>query len=160
MKRVYLVRHAKSSKDLPGIEDRGRPLNKRGKKEVARIGRRLKKTGVLAQMIYSSPAKRALDTAKGIAKTMGFPEKKIKVVRGIYNSSIPKLLKVIKSTSDRAQAILIFGHNPEFFNLVNYLSPEKVEGFPPCGAFGIDFKIDRWRKVARKKGKINFFASP
>ncbi len=160
MKRLYLLRHAKSSKDIPGIKDRDRPLNKRGKKEVVRLGKRLKKSGVTVQVLYSSPAKRALDTAQGIAKAIGFPRKKIKIASAVYSSTIPKLLKLIKSTDDREQAALVAGHNPEFYNLLNYLTPQKIDGFPTCGVFGIDFKVDSWRRVARKKGKIAFFASP
>ena len=160
MKRLYLVRHAKSSKDIPRIKDKERPLSKRGKKEVAYMGKRMKKCGIVAQALYSSPAKRALDTAKAIAKKIGFPRKKIKVVNSIYYSNIPKLLKVIRGIDDEAASALIFGHNPEFINLVNYFTPRCINEFPTCGIFGIDFNINSWRRAARKKGKITFSDSP
>jgi phosphohistidine phosphatase len=160
MKRLYLVRHAKSDKGIPGIEDKERPLNKRGKRDVARMGRRLKKSGIIVQTLYSSPAKRALDTAEGLVKTIGFPHKKIKIIDALYSSNIPKMLKLIKGIDDRVQVALIFGHNPEFFDLVNYFSPEQIDGFLTCGVFGIDFNINSWRKVARKGGRIAFSDSP
>ncbi len=160
MKRLYLIRHAKSSKDTTGINDRERPLNERGKKEARQIGKLLKKRGISVQAVYTSPAKRAFDTARAIARKIGFPRKKIKVVNALYYSNIPKLLKVIKNIDDTVGSAVIFGHNPEFFNLVNYFSARLIQEFPPCGAFGIDFSVDSWKKVARKKGKIVFAHSP
>jgi len=160
MKRLYLIRHAKSSKDLTGIKDKDRPLNKRGKREVRYIGKLLKKYGIVVQVFYSSPARRAFDTAAVIAKKVGFPLKKIKVVNLLYNSNIPKLMKVIKKIDDKMESAVIFGHNPEFFNLVNHLTPRMIRGFPTCGVFGIDFAIDSWRLAARKKGKLVFFEFP
>jgi len=156
MKRLYLIRHAKSSKDISGIKDKDRPLNRLGKKEAWYIGKRLKKHGIAVQAFYSSPARRAFDTAAVIAKKIGFLRKKIKVVNSLYNSNIPKLMKVIKKIDPIVESAVIFGHNPEFLNLVNYLTPRLIKEFPVCGVFGIDFAIDSWRMAARKKGKIIF----
>ncbi|MFH1046571.1 MAG: histidine phosphatase family protein, partial [Candidatus Omnitrophota bacterium] len=160
MKRLYLIRHAKSSQDISGIKDKERPLSKRGKREVEYIGKRLKKRGIVAQALYSSPAKRALDTARLIAKKISFPRKKIKVVPSIYDSDIPQLLKVVKNIDDKVESAVIFGHNPEFLSLVNYLTPRSIKEFPVCGVFGIDFNINSWRSLPRKKGKMAFFDSP
>ena len=160
MKRLYLIRHAKSRKDIPGIKDKERPLNKRGKKDAEYIARRLKKQKVIVQALYSSPAKRALDTARVIAKKIGFPRKKIKVVNSIYYSNIPKLLKVVKGMDDRMFSAAVFGHNPELFKLVNYLTLRSIKEFPTCAVFGIDFNIDSWREVARKTGRIVLIDAP
>ena len=160
MKRLYLIRHAKSSKDIAGTEDKERPLSKRGKIEVRYVDKRLKKYGIVAQALYSSPARRALDTAKAIAKKIGFPRKKIKVVNSLYNSNIPKLMKVIKKIDNRVESVIVFGHNPEFLNLVNYLTPRTIREFPTCGVFGIDFSIDSWKSASRKKGKLVFSGCP
>jgi len=160
MKRLYLIRHAKSSRDIPGIKDRERPLNKRGKREVRSIGRLLRKYGVVAQALYSSPAKRAFDTASVIARNIGFPRKRIQVVNSLYGSNIPKLMKIVRKIDDAAESAIIFGHNPELFNLVNYLTLRPIKEFPACGVFGIDFNIDSWRMAAGKKGKLVFCEFP
>jgi phosphohistidine phosphatase len=160
MKNLYLIRHAKSRKDILGIEDKERPLSMRGEKEAWYIGSYLKKSGIIAEAFYSSPAKRALDTARLIAKKICFPRNKIKVLNAIYDSNIPKLLKVIRKINNKLDSAVIFGHNPEFLNLVNYLTPRSIEKLPTCGVFGIDFKIDSWIQVSRKKGKIAFFEVP
>ena len=160
MKRLYLVRHAKSKKDNPGMKDKERPLSRYGKREVEYIGKRMKRCGIVAQALYSSPAKRALDTARGIAEKIGFSRKKIKVVSSLYASNIPKLMKVIKSIDEKVGSAIIFGHNPEFLDLFNYLTFRSIEEFPAGSVFGIYFNTDSWKKIARKKGKIVFFDCP
>ncbi len=160
MKKLYLVRHAKSSKDIPGIEDKQRPLNRRGERECRYIGKRLEKRGIVAQAFYSSPAKRALDTARAIARETGFPPGEIKVVNSIYASNIPKLMKVIKNIDDTVESAMMCGHNPEFLDLVNHLAPRPIKEFPPCGVFGINFNIDSWKRAGREKGTLAFFDCP
>lgn len=160
MKRLYLMRHAKSSKDIPGIKDKERPLNTLGKREAHYMAKRLKKDGIIVQAVYSSPAKRALDTVWCIAKGIGFPRHKIEVMNALYDANITKLMKTIKRIDDTAGSALICGHNPAFFKLINYLTPRPIKDFPTAGVFGIDFNIDSWRKAARNKGVIAFFECP
>jgi phosphohistidine phosphatase len=157
VKRLYLIRHAKSSKDLVSIKDRDRPLNERGETEVRYMGKRLKMRGITVEAIYSSPAKRALDTAKAIAKKIGYPKKSIKIKEALYYSNIPKLMRIIKRIDDKIDSAMIFGHNPEFLNLINYLVTRKIAEFPTCSIFFICFNVNSWAKIAKKKGKIIFF---
>ena len=160
MKKLYLIRHARSSKDIPNIKDSDRPLNKRGKKDARKIARSLKKLGLKVDAVYSSPAKRAFDTARAIAKRIGFARGKIKIEDGIYYTTVPRLLKVIKGTDDKAASAAIFGHNPEFLNLLNYLVPGSMDDFPAGAVIGIDLDIDSWKTAARKKGKIVLLIAP
>ena len=145
---------------MPRIKDQERPLSKRGRKEASEIGRFLKKSGIHVQAAYTSPAKRALDTACSIAKKIGLPRKEIKVVAALYRSNVFKAMKVIKGIHDGVDSAVIFGHNPEFLNLVNYLTTRPIEEFPTCGVFGIEFTIDSWSKAVRKKGTPVFFYFP
>jgi len=77
MKKLCIVRHAKSSWDDPGLLDLERPLNKRGKRDAPFMGERLKKYKVKPDLIISSPAKRAMKTAKIIASKINYPVKKL-----------------------------------------------------------------------------------
>ena len=160
MKTLYLIRHAKACKDIPNIADIGRPLAKDGEEQTSVIGKRLKKLKILPDVIYSSPAKRALDTAKLIAKEIGFPIKNIAVIASIYESSISRLLKVIKETDDSMGSVMLFGHNPDFFALADHLAPGSIEGFPTCGSLALQFNIDSWKKISSSQGKIVFFECP
>lgn len=75
-KTLYLVRHAKSSWADMGLDDFDRPLNKRGLRDAPEMGKRLKKRKILPDVIISSPARRAINTAEIIAKEVGFPAKR------------------------------------------------------------------------------------
>lgn len=108
MKKLYLIRHAESDKDIPGIGDRQRPLNKRGRREAQYIGKLLRKYGISIEAFYSSPAKRAIETAVLVAEEIGFPRNKIKVVYAIYGSNIPKLMWVIKKIINTSDSAAIF----------------------------------------------------
>ena len=134
MKTLYLIRHAKARKDIPGIADIDRPLAKEGEEQTSLIGKRLKKYKTIPDVIYSSPAKRALDTAKRIAEIIDFPVKSIEVVESIYQSSVSGLLKVIKKIDDSTESVIFFGHNPEFLDLANCLASSAIDKFPTCGA--------------------------
>ena len=154
MKKLYLIRHAKSKKNVTGIRDIDRRLTKRGERQVEYIAKCLKKSGIKVQSCYSSPAKRAYDTAKGIAPKIGIVENDIKIDKSIYNSNILKLLHIVKNISDEMESIAIFGHNPEFLNFVNYLAIKPVKKFPTCAVFGLELKIDSWKNVTQKNNAI------
>src|SRR6478609_6616404 len=115
MKTLYLVRHAKSSWDDIDLSDFDRPLNDRGKKDAPKMGKRLKERDIFPDVMLSSPAKRALETCKAIAKALSFPEEKITTDKRLYHASEDQLLKVVQGLKDRhdnVEVIMIFGHNP------------------------------------------------
>lgn len=154
MKSLYLIRHAKANKLTPGLKDKDRALNNQGKKDAEGIGDILKKSKKTVFSLYSSPAKRARDTATVIAKKIGLPVKNIKIVYSLYRSNIFKLLKIIKKIDDTMQTAFIIGHNPEFLKIVNYFNPHKIKKFPPCGVFKIEFDVGSWHVPLKKRGKI------
>ncbi len=160
MKTLYLVRHAKSSWKEPALSDHERPLNKRGKKDAPFMGKLLKKKAILPQLIVSSPAKRALTTAKIMAGEMGYPKKKIREDERIYDNAVRSLMSVIGDTEDVFGDLMIFGHNPSFTELAEYLSNEQVENIPTSGVFAIDFDVDSWKAIDGGKGTCRFFEYP
>lgn len=160
MKRLYLIRHAKSSWKNPALADFDRPLNKRGKRDAPFMGKLLAKQKVRCDLILTSPAKRAFNTAKIIAKEIGFPKKKIVTDEAIYLMDTQTLVEVIKHIDDSVNRLMMFGHNPGFTILANYLSDYKVENIPTCGIFCIDFDISSWSKVSEGNGIFQFFDYP
>ena len=72
MKTLFLVRHAKSSRNDAAMPDKDRPLNDRGKRDAPKMGERLAKRDVKPDLILSSPARRALRTAEIIAKKLDY----------------------------------------------------------------------------------------
>jgi len=158
MKKLYIIRHAKSSWDDESLNDFDRPLNKRGKANAPMMGGRLKKNGVMPDIIISSPAKRAKSTAEIIAKEIGY-EKKVHFDENIYESSVDELSKILKSIDDKNNIVFLVGHNPELNMLVdNYV--KFYENIPTCGVVEIGFECDKWADIGPKNAKLLSFDYP
>ena len=160
MKRLYLVRHAKSSWKQSGLSDRDRPLNKRGKRDAPFMGQRLKKYAACPDLMLSSPAKRALKTAKIIAQEINSPKKSIVINEAFYSRGTHAILDVIRSVDDAHESLMIFGHNPDVTELAELLTDYQVNNIPTCGIFCIDFNVNFWQEVDVGKGIVAFFDYP
>ncbi|WP_136805400.1 SixA phosphatase family protein [Desulfosediminicola flagellatus] len=160
MKRLFLIRHAKSSWDHPGLDDIERPLNKRGKRDAPFMGSRLKKFNINPDMIYTSPAKRARKTAKQIALNIGYPVEKIEQHAGIYTSDMNRLLLLVQETENSIDTLFLVGHNYVLTDFAEYLTGEVFGNIPTCGIVGVAFPIESWREVHQEKGEMLFFDYP
>lgn len=159
MKHLYLVRHAKSSWDDHTLSDLERPLNKRGKRDAPFMGKLLKKLKVNPDLILSSPAKRALTTAKIFAGELDFPEKNIVVDDDIYESSPGEIINVISEVGEENKSIMVFGHNPSFSSLAYLLTNSHVD-MPTCSIAAIEFTFNSWSEIEPNTGKLIFFEYP
>lgn len=160
MKRLYLIRHAKSSWSNPDVGDFDRSLNDRGKRDAPEMGRRLKESKVEPELILSSPAKRARKTAKIVAKEINFPKKHIMTDESIYLAGVSTLLEVIRHIDDALHQVILVGHNPGLTDLADYLTNCQIDNIPTCGIFCMDFDIRSWKEVAKGEGKFVFFDYP
>jgi phosphohistidine phosphatase len=160
MKRLYLVRHAKSSWARSELDDIDRPLNKRGKRDAPFMGQRLKQHDVCPDLIISSPAKRALKTAKIISEEMGCPKKQIEIDDALYLHGTSAIISLIQSIDDDHESVMLFGHNPDFTELAERLTDYQVDNIPTCGIFCIDFNVGSWQEVDEGKGLFTFFDYP
>lgn len=160
MKTIILIRHAKSSWDFPDLSDFDRPLNKRGANDAPMMGKRLRKFRVEPDLIVSSPAKRAYKTAKSISRELGYPKDKILLDDTIYEADLSDLLRVVQGLDNALGIVMIFGHNPGFTLLANFLAGTPVTNIPTCGIFCIDFDLDSWKEIGEKKGILKFFDYP
>jgi phosphohistidine phosphatase len=160
MKKLFVVRHAKSSWDNPSLDDIDRPLNKRGKRNAPEMGQRLAQRDVMPDLMLSSPAKRALSTAKRIAKEISYPKEKIVVDDRIYHGTNQEVIDVLREQENALTTIMIFGHNPGFTDLVNHLSDSSIYNIPTCGLAEIDFDIVSWEDIGKSKGQLIEFDYP
>lgn len=159
MKYLYLVRHAKSSWDDASLSDIERPLNKRGKKDAPFMGKLLNKMKISPELLITSPAKRALTTARIFAEEIDYPDKKIIIDERIYGASPGEIIKII-SELDEQNIIMVFGHNPTFTSVANFLSVSNIDNLPTCSVTGIEFPVDNWPQIEEHKGKIILFEYP
>jgi phosphohistidine phosphatase len=150
MKTLFLVRHAKSSRDDPSLPDRDRPLDDRGRQDAPKMGKRLAKRDVKPDLLLSSPALRALTTAQLIAEEVGFKRKDIVVDDRLYASNADDLLAVIRTLDKKLDRVMLFGHNPEFSDLAHRLSSEIID-MPTSAIVEFNFDTKAWSDVGEVK---------
>ena len=161
MKKLVLLRHAKSSWDNMGLSDFERPLNERGKRDAPIMGQHLaKKRHLKLDSIIASPAKRALKTAKIIAGELRFSEEKITKNSSIYGAGLAEMLSIISKIDDTLNTVMLVGHNPTFTTLAYYLTHNPVDNIPTCGVFCVDFDAKKWQDITEASGKLDFFDYP
>lgn len=144
MRNLYLIRHAKSSWDTPGLRDFNRPLNERGLQDAPRMAKLLAKEGVQPDLIISSPAKRALTTALFFAEAFGIPEEQVVREQDIYEASVRDLLRIISALPDAAHTVLLFGHNNTLTDVANLFTEDFIENVPTCGIVRIESASPNW----------------
>jgi phosphohistidine phosphatase len=110
MKTLYLLRHAKSSWDDPGLDDHERPLAPRGRKAAKKLASHLRAAGVTPELVLCSPARRTRQTLDLIRAALGDPE--IRVDEALYGASEGLLLERVQAVDPQVQSLLVLGHNP------------------------------------------------
>jgi phosphohistidine phosphatase len=160
MKTLYLVRHAKSSREDPGCADEQRPLLDKGVKKTGRIVKFLRDKNILPDLIISSHAVRALETAKIIASGLDYPGKKIAVNRKIYDGYYDRILDIIYETPNDINSLMIVGHNPTISNLANLFLHPGIEDMPTSAVVSITFDTNQWEKIPSVDSKMDFFVFP
>jgi len=160
MKTLYIVRHAKSSWDEPGLTDIERPLNKRGNHDALLLSKLLKENKVKPDLILSSPAKRASVTAEIFSVELDYPVNKIVFSEKIYEATTRDLMTVIREIDDDNKTIMLFGHNPSITNLTNLLGNEYLLALPTCAVVGLELSVKKWSEVEKHCGKNFLFKYP
>ena len=158
MKKLIVLRHAKSSwKDL-SINDFDRPLNKRGNRDVSIMANAFLNRNIKLDLIISSGAKRTIDTAKAFAEALGF-RSNILIKDELYEGSSYEILNCINQIDDIYNNVLIVCHNPGITNLANYLSDFLIDNIPTIGIVG--FSIEKnWFAIKEKSCSFLFFDYP
>lgn len=161
MKRLAILRHAKSSWDDPGLDDFNRPLNERGWKAARRLGRELEKRKMKFDLVLSSTSARTRETIDGVKRHYDFSAP-IKFEQDIYLASEASLLALVRSFDEAVKAPLIVGHNPGLEMLIADLTSDDDQGLRrrilgklPTGALAIlELKAKTWSEVCKSGGKI------
>jgi phosphohistidine phosphatase len=167
MKRLFLLRHAKSSWDDPDQRDFDRTLNDRGRAAAPAMGRYMAANGVAPDRILVSTARRTRDTFDLVRAAAGWSAP-TQFEDRIYMASSDTLLDLIQATPAEAQSLLIIGHNPGLEDLTMLLSGSGVKGalealrekFPTATLAEVSFAVADWADVKRKSGKLDRFIRP
>ena len=122
--RIYLMRHAKSSWDDPGLADHDRPLAKRGRKAARRLGDHFREAGVTPDLVLCSSAVRATETLEGVRAGLP-PETRVEIEGGLYGAGADALLRRLRALPEEVGAAMLIGHNPAIEALAAELAGEK-----------------------------------
>ena len=161
MRRLSVLRHAKSSWDDPGLDDFNRPLNERGWKSARRIGREFRNRGVNFDFVLASTAARVRETIVAIQEKYDFGAP-IRFEPRIYLATDETLLSLVQSLPDTVMTALIVGHNPGLERLTVELTHDDEEGlrqrvagkFPTAAFAAVELPADKWADVTPGTGEV------
>lgn len=160
MKQLLLMRHAKSSWEQSGMKDIDRPLNERGLKDAPEMGKRLLKQKFKPDLIVSSLAKRAYETAKLVAREVQIDTSDILRETDLYEAQMEDIMHVIRNLDDRKNQVILVGHNPSFTGMVGFLSNQFIAHLPTSGMALIKFDVQSWKQITHGSGKMLWTDSP
>jgi phosphohistidine phosphatase len=159
-KVLYLLRHAKAMEASSGEKDYTRELDQNGNFQAARMGRRLAEKGVKPDLILSSTATRAFETARLIAEQIDYDTQLIQTNEDIYEASARTLFGIVTGLDNALNEVMLVGHNPTFSHMAEYLTGNEVGSLPTCAIAKLTFAIDDWAEVSAGIGSVEWMERP
>lgn len=165
--RLMLLRHAKSDKAEPGLQDHARALNPRGRNDAAKLGAYLARHALIPDRVLVSTARRTRETWDGVAAALTSTPA-VKFDERLYNSSADGIFAAIKETEGGGPTLLVIGHNPGMHDIaIDLIASGDVEarerlseGLPTTGLVVIDFAVRQWSKIHAQGGRLERFITP
>jgi phosphohistidine phosphatase len=167
MKRLTVLRHAKSSWGDPGRDDFDRPLNDRGWKAARRMGREIKKRDIKFDLVIASPAARVRETIDGLKDKLKL-NIEIRFEPRLYAATEETLLQVVRALPESVHSPLIVGHNPGLQQLLIALTSDDandfrrriVHKFPTAALAMVKLPAHRWAEIRPDSGEISELIVP
>lgn len=160
MKKILLVRHAKSSWDNIAQKDFDRPLNDRGHRDAPRMAKRLLKMDIAIDALVSSPAVRALTTAEYFAEAYDIKKKKIVAEPSLYLAEPKVFAEIISTLDDDHKTVAIFSHNPGITEFAASLTTARIDDMPTCAVFAVKADTKHWKDFMSAEKTFWFFDYP
>jgi len=161
MKRLFLVRHAKTEVIRYDITDFQRNLKDRGINDSNLIANKLLLKKAVPDLLLSSTANRAIQTANLFAKVLNYPLENIVKMDELYDGfTTHEFLGMLDQHGKNNECIMVVGHNPSIEYLAFNLSEEFYEYVPTCTVIGVEFDVDNWKDIDARTGKISLYEFP
>ncbi len=160
MKKLLLVRHAKSGWQTGIASDFDRKLSKQGNDDANKMANLIKNSITKLDKIISSSAVRAISTAQYFANVFEIDFAKIETDIGLYEKGVAYFKKLIASQDNSLECIMFVGHNPIITYLINDLAGTEIFPIEACSVACIDYDISDWAEVEKSNGKLIFIESP
>lgn len=158
MKKLLLLRHAKSSWDDASLADFDRPLNGRGRRAAPQMGALMRERQLRPDLIISSPAARARETIALVLEAARL-ETELRYDERIYEATASRLVEVISGVEDDRQEVMLVGHNPGFEDLLERLTGESLR--VTTGALArIALNAERWSEAGAQGGRLEWLVKP
>jgi phosphohistidine phosphatase len=165
MKRLFLLRHAKSSWDDPELEDHERPLASRGRQGAKRVAAYMRENDFKPAIVLCSTALRARQTLELVAPA--FPKQtEIEIERSLYSAGGRDLMTRLRRVRPDAQSVLLIGHNPAMQHLALIVASESEQmepirkKFPTAALAVLDVRIEDWGELGPGDGDLADFITP
>lgn len=171
MRRLMLLRHAKTENDSPSGRDQDRRLDNRGRHDAAEIGHWIGKNPPFPSLVLVSHAVRALQTWEIAWDAMkeAVPAPEVELMEELYGADLPQLLQTIRNAASAdPKRLMLVGHNPGMHELAVALAGSGdpagrralADNLPTAGLAIFDFDIDDWTDVGIRRGRLELFVSP
>lgn len=147
MKRIFIVRHAKSSWSDLGMKDIERPLNKRGKNDGPIMASHCRSMGIIPDVIVTSNANRAMQTAEFFKSCYQDDNVQYRIEPNLYHAPEDTYIEVCYTLEEEANSVMMFGHNPGITYLANNVTDNYIDNVPTCGVLVIETSADKWTDV-------------
>ncbi len=154
------MRHAEASNEVPGLSDFDRPLTTNGIALTGKVIRYLSEQGCIPDLIISSPAVRALETARLVAEGLDITPGQVQVQRIIYDADRDDLEELWYDIPLTADTLLLVGHNPGLTDFVNLFLDVPVGSLPTSGLVCLGSDIKEWDRIMEKEAKLHFIFFP
>ena len=160
MKKLHLIRHAKSSRDSSYLADIDRPLNQRGLEACEIMAVQIVSAGCPFDPIFCSPAVRTQSTLEQISQALPSHQITWQVDNALYTFKFQDLLRWCRSLDGAIAEAVIVGHNPAITDFVNEMSDRTIENVPTCGYVQLLFENNSWQNIATGSAKLISFLKP
>ena len=136
-------------------------MNDRGKKDAPALAKKIhKEKNISLDAILSSPAKRAITTAKFFAEEFNIKKKNIIESTDLYEASSEDFYEAISSLNNEYTTVALFSHNPGITAFVNELTSTRIDDMPTCAVFAIHIKTNNWKDFKTAEKEFWFFDYP
>jgi len=159
VKTLIILRHAKAEEHRINLDDYDRGLTDRGRQNASEMGEYIKLREGGVDHIFTSSAKRALETALLAAENLHYPAEKISADERLYFAPVPQMLKYLSELPDDKHSCLFVGHNPSLTDLVNYFKV-KLDNLPTASAVCFEFDTNSWSNISPKNARFSWIKIP
>ncbi|MBN1685525.1 MAG: histidine phosphatase family protein [Spirochaetales bacterium] len=157
MKHLTIIRHGRAQQQSQDESDIERPLTEDGVSASCRLGELLAARHCVPDIVLTSEAVRARQTAENVCKAAGVGNEKIFAVAAFYENDLNDIAAVLQDISSNYDHVFVVGHNPSLTELVNALCGPVIETMKTASAAGVELHITSWQEVVSGDATLGFY---